>query len=68
MYKLGNCDAHETKAYLIINHYKVAYIKDMGGKYKDELCTRVRNEFTILKVFKMTYRLKQNLSGMTKNE
>ena len=51
MYKLGECNANETKAYLIINHYKVSYIKDMGRKYKDELCTRVRKEFTILQSF-----------------
>ena len=68
MYKQGTCNAHEMKAYLIINHYKVSYIKDMGWKYEDELCTRVRNEFTISEVFKMAYRLEQNLSWMTKNE
>lgn len=68
MYKLGDCNANETKAYLIINHYKVSYIKDMSRKYKDELCARVRSEFTILESLQMAYRLEQNLSRVTKNK
>ena len=31
-------------------------------------CEKGQNEFTIFEVIKMAYRLKQNLSRMTKNE